>query len=315
VAARGTIAVRPSGSSQRFQPLATAAHDGSLRAFWNSDSYPQGNYEFRATGYDVAGNEASTQLGTDGAPLVLANPLKTPAAISFGFGGRQLIWHHCKRQTVGVRCHREVIVAFDRRPAERTVPFGHGIPVSGRLTTASGAPLAGLEIEVDETFVAGSSPRRRTTTVVSGADGTFLARLEPGPNRQVVVGFAGTRQLTRAAGRELQLGVRARVGLRASDATATIGGAPVAFRGKVDHQDAAIPSTGLAVELQFQVLGSPWSEFRTVQTDAYGRFSYPYAFSDDDSRGIRFQFRAVVPEQTGWPYESGASRPVAVTGR
>jgi hypothetical protein len=311
--ARGTIAIRPAGSSQPFQPLPTTTSAGSLTAVWDSDSYPPGSYEFRATGYDLAGNEASTQLKGDAAPMLLSNPVKTPSSIVFGFGGRRLVWHRCERGTSGVRCHRKTIVAFDRRPAARTVPFGHGIPVSGRLTSSTGAPLAGLPVEVSETFAAGSSPQQRATTVLTGADGTFLARLAPGPNRLISVAFAGTRQLTRAAGRGLRLGVRGRVRLHASASTVAVGGAPVVFKGKVDHHDAAIPSAGLAVELQFQVLGSPWSEFRTVQTDAFGRFSYPYAFSDDDSRGIRFQFRAVVPKQTGWPYQSGASLPVAVT--
>lgn len=314
-AARGTIAVRPTGSSQPFQPLPTATTPGRLSAVWDSDSYAAGNYEFRVTGYDVAGNETSAERRTDGGPMVLPSPLKEPTTVSFGFGGRRLVWHRCEREGEGVRCHREIIVGFDRRPAGRTVPFGHGIPVGGRLTSSSGAPLAGLEVEVGETFAAGSSPRERTTTIVTGPDGVFLARLAPGPSRRISVGFAGTRQLTRSAGRDLELGVRARVRLHASATTATVGGAPVAFRGRIDHQDATIPSSGLAVELQFQVLGSPWSEFRTVQTDAYGRFRYPYSFSDDDSRGIRFQFRAVVPEQPNWPYEAGASRPVAVTGK
>jgi hypothetical protein len=314
-ASRGTIAVRPAGSSQRFEQLPTTFRAGLLSAVWNSDSYPRGDYEFRVTGYDLAGNEVSSERRADGAPMVLASPLKAATALSFGFGGRHLVWHRCARRDGDIRCHRKVIVAFDRRPARRTVPFGHGIPVGGRLTDGAGVPLAGVEVEVGERFASGSSPRSRTTTVVTGADGAFLARLEPGPSRQVSAGFAGTRQLSRAAGRDLRLGVRARVRLRASTSVAAIGGAPIEFRGRVDHQDAPIPPSGLAVELQFQVLGSPWSEFRTVQTDAFGRFSYPYAFSDDDSRGIRFQFRALVPEQVGWPYEAGASLPVGVTGR
>jgi hypothetical protein len=247
--------------------------------------------------------------------MLLSNPIKTSSSIVFGFGGRQLVWHRCEREASGVRCHRRTIVAFDRRPATRTVPFGHGIPVSGRLTSSQGAPLAGLPVEISETFAAGASPQRRTTTAVTDSGGAFFARLAPGPDRQISVSFAGTRQLTHAAGRTLQLGVRGRVRLHASDTTAAIGGAPVVFKGRIEHQGAAIPSAGLAVELQFQVLGSPWSEFRTIQTDAFGRFDYPYSFSDDDSRGIRFQFRAVVPEQAAWPYESGASRPVSVTGR
>ncbi|MGV1050048.1 MAG: hypothetical protein ACOYD4_16160 [Solirubrobacterales bacterium] len=314
-AAEGTIALRPAGSSQRFQPLPTSGSPGHLTALWDSDSYPPGEYEFRVTGHDLAGNETSSELRADGSRLVLPSPLKTAAALSFGFGGRQLVLHRCRRRGDGLRCRREVIADFDRRPARRTVPFGHTIPVSGRLTSSSGAALAGLEVEIGETFATGSTPLRRTTTVVTGSDGGFLAHLAPGPSRRIAVDFAGTRQLTRSSGRALALGVRGRVRFGASSSSATIGGAPVRFTGRVDHEDVAIPAAGLAVELQFQVLGSPWSEFRTVQTDAFGRFGYPYSFSDDDSRGVRFQFRAVVPEQAGWPYETGASRPVAVTGR
>ena len=52
-----------------------------------------------------------------------------------------------------------------------------------------------------------------------------------------------------------------------------------------------------------------------MQTNARGRFRYLYAFSDDDSRDIRFQFRAYAPAQDGWPYEPAASKPVFVLGR
>jgi hypothetical protein len=70
----------------------------------------------------------------------------------------------------------------------------------------------------------------------------------------------------------------------------------------------------VSVQLQFRAPGLAWAEFRTVQTDRHGRFRYPYRFSDDDSRGVRFRFRAFVPTQSDWPYEPGGSRPVAVRG-
>ena len=146
-----------------------------------------------------------------------------------------------------------------------------------------------------------------------GADGTFLAHLPPGPSREVEVRFAGTKVLTRAGSRAISLATRTAIRLRTSTASAAIGGAPVVFSGQIAHDGAAVPASGLPVELQFRVAGSPWEEFRTVQTGSHGRFRYPYAFSDDDSRGIRFQFRAYVPSQQGWPFEPGLSPPVAVT--
>ena len=151
--------------------------------------------------------------------------------------------------------------------------------------------------------------------VQTAADGTFLAHLPPGPSRSIQVSFAGTRLLTRAGSRAVELAVGAAIRFHASTATATIGGAPVVFSGQIPHAQAKIPAEGRPVELQFRVGDTPWSEFRTVQTDSRGRFRYPYSFSDNDSRGVRFQFRAYAPAQPGWPYEPGASHPVAVTGR
>jgi hypothetical protein len=77
----------------------------------------------------------------------------------------------------------------------------------------------------------------------------------------------------------------------------------------------ALDKTGRPVELQFRYPGAAWRNFRTVPTDRRGRFRYAYAFSDDDSRGIRFQFRAVAAAEAGWPYETAASRPISVRGR
>ncbi len=311
----GSIAVRAAGSSARFVPLPTRVSAGRVTAVWDSDSYPVGSYEFKVTGYDVAGNSAETGRRLDGSRMVLANPLKRTTQLEFGFGGRQMVWHRCERGPGGTRCHRETIAAFERRPALRTAPYGRGVPVAGRLISASGTPLPGQPVELTETFAAGSDPPTRTTTVQSGPDGTFLARLPSGPSRDIEVGFAGNRLLTRSSGRTIRLAVGAALRFHASSATAAIGGAPVVFSGQIAHANATIPAAGRPIELQFRVGDTPWSEFRTVQTDARGRFRYPYTFSDDDSRGVRFQFRASAPAQPGWPYEPGFSRPVAVTGR
>jgi hypothetical protein len=104
------------------------------------------------------------------------------------------------------------------------------------------------------------------------------------------------------------------VQMRASSPVATIGGRPIVFRGQVEAGEAAIPPDGKSVQLQFRAPGIPWTEFRTIQTDSLGRFEYAYRFTDDDSRGVPFKFRAVAPTQSDWPYEPGGSRPVAVRG-
>lgn len=311
---RGSIAVRRVGTRLAWEPLPTAASSGRLLARWDSGSLPAGTYEFRATAYDVAGNAASSERRDDGSKMVLVNPPKARTAIAAGFGGRRLIWQRCSRPDGQRRCRREAIDSFAQRPTTRTVPYAKGIAYAGQLTTAGGTHLGDLPIAIVERFAAGALAPR-TTIVRTAADGSFVAHLAPGPSRRVEAVFAGTRGLAGAGGGEVRMQVLSGVRLRASSASARIGGAPVVFDGRLGALGAPLPPGGRPIELQFRLPGREWSEFRTVQTDAQGRFRYPYAFSDDDSRGIRFQFRAYLPPQDDWPYEPAASRPVFVTGR
>ena len=285
--ARGSIAVRPSRSQQPFRPLSTVTSGGRLTARWDSDSFPAGNYEFRATAYDQAGNAAGSDRRSNGVRMVLTNPLKTPTALTGGFGGQ----------------------------SPRYQRHGSRVVYTGRLTSAAGSGLGRLPVRILETFVAGAHSPRRATTIETAVDGSFHLRLAAGPSRLVEVVFAGTRTLGRSGSDGSRLRVLSGVRMHASSSSARIGGAPVVFSGRLGVTGASMPASGRAVELQFRIPGGKWSEFRTVQTDARGRFRYPYSFSDDDSRGIRFQFRAFAPAQDGWPYEPAGSKPVFVTGR
>lgn len=284
---RGSIRLRQAGSHGRFEELPTRVVGDRLVAHWDSDSYPRGKYEFLATGYDRAGNATTGSDRARGAKMVLVNPLKTEAQLEDGFG----------------------------RGQKRAISFGRRTQFDGRLQNISGAPLGGQEVAVTETFAPGSQPARRTTLVRTKADGTFSLQLAPGPSRDVSAAYAGTRTLTRASGRSVHLAVLASVRLRASAKVAKVGGAPIVFSGRVARAGTAPLEEGLPVELQFRYPGAGWSGFRTVQTNARGRFRYPYRFSDDDSRGIRFRFRAYVKGRERWPYEPATSRPISVVGR
>lgn len=314
-AARGAIMLRRAGTDAAYATLPTRATAGRLVAHWDSDAYPPGKYEFLATGYDRAGNAATGSDRIRGARMVLVNPVKSVVSLEAGFGGRRLVYQRCHRVRHRRRCHRRQVTRFDARPSRRVVPFGRGVRFGGRLTGARGVPVGGREVAVTETFSPGAEPPRRTTVVRTAADGTFSLRLAPGPSREVSAAFAGSPTLTRAAAPSVRLDVLAAVRLHASAAAATIGGAPVVFAGRVDPAGVAGPVEGLPVELQFRYPGAGWSEFRTVEADASGRFRYAYRFSDDDSRGVRFQFRAHVKGREGWPYEPAYSRPVAVLGQ
>lgn len=310
-----SIAIRGVGSGERFVELPTESSGTLLRAHWDSEAYPRGEYEFRAIAYDLAGNSASTLNRVNGTAMRLSNPLKTTTTLLSGFGGSVLNWHRCSRQGTRRRCHQETVRDFAERPTARTVPYGRGTSFSGRLVAGRRAPLAGMAVQVIERFDPGAVPSERLSTVKTGPGGGFTVHLEPGPSRRLLAVAPATATLHGSSSQPLRLAVRSGVRMRASSTTATIGGRPVVFRGSVGGAGAAIPADGKIVQLQFRLPGLPWSEFRTIRTDPQGHFRYAYGFSDDDSRGVRFQFRALAPGQAGWPFEPAGSRPVAVRGR
>lgn len=289
-AEQGWIGVRRAGSGDRFAPLppAPAKRDGEVRALWDSDSYPAGEYQFRAVGHDAAGNASATSQRADGRPMRLRSPLKAPTVLRAGFAGT--------------------------RAAGRTAPYGRSVLLEGSLRTVRGTPLDGQPVRIVERPPVRDSAPIRVSTVTTGPDGSFALRIEPGPSRELAASFAGTPTLARSASRSLRLWVRSAVRFAASAPVARVGGPPILFRGRVAAEPGAIPVEGKSVQLQFRLPGLPWSEFRTVQTDRRGRFRYAYRFSDDDSRGAVFRFRAYAPAQAGWPYEPAGSKPLTVRG-
>lgn len=284
---RGTISVRPAGSAERFEALPARVSGSTLVAHWDSAAYPAGEYEFLATAYDLAGNSASTPRRANGTEMRLHGPLKTATTLLAGFGRRRAV----------------------------TVPYGQTIAFRGRLIAGRHTPLGGMPVRILERFADGAEPGERESTVRTDANGGFGIRLGQGPSREIVAIAPPTATLQGSRSRTANLTVGSRVHLRASSPVAKVGGRPIVFRGKVAAAGAEIPSDGRAVQLQFRLPGLAWSEFRTIHTDRQGRFRYPYRFADDDSRGVRFQFRAFVPEQAGWPFEPAGSLPVTVLGR
>ncbi len=281
---RGSIAVRAADSGERFTALPTVLSGEVLRARWDSESFPDGEYEFRATVHDLAGNVASTMSRSGDRAMRLRNPLKVATSLRTDSG-------------------------------RRIVRYGRGMSFRGRLIAGRRSPLPGAPVQVVERFATGAMPRQRVSTVTTDNDGTFRVHLRPGPSRQVFAVASQSATLRGASSQTLDLAVQSDVRLHVSAAIAKVGGPPVLFSGRVGSAGALIPPEGKTVQLQFRLPGLPWSEFRTIRTDPRGRFHYAYRFADDDSRGVRFKFRAFAPAQAGWPFEPAGSSTVEVQGR
>ena len=281
--ATGEISVRAVGSGASFEPLPTQLADSTISAHWDSEAYPSGEYEFRAGVFDRAGNRASTTARANGGAMRLRNPLKAPSRLTAGLSQRS-----------------------------RAVSCRGSVGFGGRLLVGRGAPLAGETVRVVERFASGSQRRERVTAVHTGSEGDFGIRLRPGPSRTVRAVFPSTATEQGSESRGSFLAMRPCVSLRVSSPTARVGGRPVVFSGRVRAPGAG--TVGGPVQLQFRLPGLDWREFRTVHADEHGRFRYAYRFADDDSRGVRFRFRAFVAARAGWPFVPAGSRPVEVLG-
>jgi uncharacterized Zn-binding protein involved in type VI secretion len=284
----GTIAVRPAGSAARFGPLPTQVTGSRLIARWDSEAYPPGEYEFRATARDRAGNIATTTARDDGSAMKLHNPIKVPTRLS---------------------------LAPHRAAAGTTLSCNGSVSLGGQLVAGRRVPLPGRPIRIVERFASGSVRKERETTIRTDGRGRFRLDLRPGPTREVIALAPPTPTQQGARSAPISLAARACVSLRVSSPVAKIDGRPIVFRGHVRSPGAEVPRHGLSVQLQFRLPGLRWSEFRTVETDGRGFFRYPYRFADDDSRGVRFRFRAFVAARAGWPFEPAGSPPVQVLGR
>ena len=147
----------------------------------------------------------------------------------------------------------------------------------------------------------GSSPETRTTTVVTGSDGSFVLTLPPGPSRTTTARYAGSNQLGRAA-TELRSTTRSRISFNRSPSRA-LNGQRVHMYGRVHSEGALIPGGGKLVAIQYlDTRGhDTYRTIALVRTDTAGYYSYYYRFKSI-TRPTRIRFRSVAESEATWPF-------------
>ena len=98
----------------------------------DDEHLPDGIYELRARAFDSAGNEQSTYREISGGVATR----RVPERINTRLVAGQVKHVTARRSRGGKRRTRRVIVV---RPK---VPYGHTIPIRGRLTMPGGNPVA-----------------------------------------------------------------------------------------------------------------------------------------------------------------------------
>lgn len=185
-----------------------------------------------------------------------------------------------------------------------TVAYGSPAKVAGRLTNAEGQPLVGATVCLAQRTLDEVAPKLPIQTLVTDARGHYSYLLAPGPNRAVTLGY---RRDDRLVERHLRYFAHAHPSLHASSKRLR-NGQWVHFQGRLPGPHRR----GNVVILQANVLGSRrWITFRRATSARKGIFRAAYRFSST-TQATTYRFRAVVPDQAGYPWVQGHSRPVRV---
>jgi hypothetical protein len=257
-----------------------------------------GTYVFRADAVDGAGNTSSTTLRADGTEMAIR---KTPPVVA---PTRPLPPRAKTRLFARLR-------GGHGRGDALTVPFAAPAVLSGRLTRADGAGIAGRELHIVARPSRGALTSTATATAVTGERGGFELRLGPGPSRRIAVSFPGDGGLEAASRPSLDLRVRSGVSLNVAPLALKTGQA-VRLSGRVRSRGAPVPRRGKLVAIQYlEAATHRWRPVLVTRSDHGGRFRARYRFRYvSGTASIRLRATALAEER--WPYAPGSSRPVTV---
>ncbi len=312
----GTIAFRQVGSSGPWQPLPTTVNDGMLRARLDDRRLRPATYELAATAVDGAGNATTSDRRVNGSKAELTAPLRVPMQVRLA--NRPVI---TTKQTCGTkrvrnragrlvkkRVCRQVAVRPPRPLRSLRIAFGKRRQIFGVLTSRDGRPLAGAQVILRARAGRLGAQTQRIATVKTNSGGRFSYLARGTQSRRLLAIYPGTATIGYAAA-QANVRVPAKVKLR-STPTAVRNGKSTTFTGRL--VGGPIPPNKL-VALQVIVRGE-WRPFRTVRADASGRFEALYRFALTRTTS-RYRFRALVPREATYPYDTGASRPLNVLVR
>jgi hypothetical protein len=295
--AGGQIELSAAGSNT-WQALPTRLEGNRLVARIDDAALTPGPYLLRAQATDLAGN-----VGVAAAPQALTLPLRIRSTMQAG-----VVTTRTVREEVGGRkgrrgSRRRTVTELRPRAGVR---WGRHVTIAGRLANHEGQPLPGQQIQV---LGPGPAGEELLAVLTTDAQGDFSYRAAGSASRTLRFVHVGTA-VTLPTQAEVRLLVPGVTTLNASRRR-ILNGQSVRFRGQV--RSLPIPGAGKIVELQvYQGKRQGWTTFRTLRTDAAGRWRQTYRFSHTVCLD-RWRIRARVPKEAGYSFEDGASRPVRIT--
>jgi hypothetical protein len=192
-----------------------------------------------------------------------------------------------------------------------TSVYGRSNELTGRLTTAAGAPIAGALIEASQKPASLGAASSSMTDPRTNAQGSFTIGV-PRSSSSTSIELAyrshigDTVPVTTAA---LTLRVHAGIALRIAPRTSSVGHT-IVFSGTL--RGAQIPPGGKQLVLEASS-GGEWIQFRTISTDAKGSYRASYRFKFPGP--ITYRFRVYSPHEADFPFLEGTSNVVGVYER
>ncbi|MGH2856665.1 MAG: hypothetical protein ACRDMJ_04185, partial [Solirubrobacteraceae bacterium] len=286
----------------------------------DNGSLPDGTYELEVIAWDVAGNQATLTQAAGGGPETITLPIRI--ATDMRVATATVLRRSCTTRRIVIRrahghgAHRAAATRLRRSCTLVPVPVPHGAiaarlaygqrqVVHGLLTTLDGSPIADAPVTVTANMP--GWPARTLATVTTDSTGRFTCTLS-GSSETVSFAYEGTRTLRYSAGQTI---LRVVGEARIAVAHQALAGRSLRVSGRV--YGGFIPSGGALVQLQYRVRGVPvgWAPFHTlIHTDPRGRFTTSFPVSAG-ARGYTYLLRAVVDQQSDWPFETTTSNVIA----
>jgi hypothetical protein len=199
-----------------------------------------------------------------------------------------------------------VLVARWARTGRTSLIARYGVRnvIRGRLTDTAGAGVGDARIEL----LVAVDGRRGMALDKGGArtraDGRFTLVVPRGASSRTLLLRYRRHGADSVVAPRARLRLRVRAGVALALAPRAAGRRSVALAGRLVGRP--LPRTRKLVELQARQPGHPWVAVRVLRAGLDGRFTARYT----PARHGRRELRAVVRATPGYPYATGASRPV-----
>jgi hypothetical protein len=192
-----------------------------------------------------------------------------------------------------------------------TSAYGHPHEISGKLTTAAGAPIAGALIEASQKPASLGAVTSSMTDPRTNAQGSFTIGV-PRTSSSTTIELAYRSHIgdpRPVATQTLTLRVPASIHLAVSPHITSVGHT-IILRGTLA---GSIPPGGKKVLFEARTIGGSWLEFHNATVNAHGRFRATHRFTFPGP--IRYQFRVVCEREADFPFLTGVSNTVQVRER